>query len=182
MKSEIRLPIYISFVLDIIVSIVFGFLSIAFLITGVVYPGLRHDQQLLNSLGIWPYYSLILSAMLISTMLLTIFVFNRSLEKMLKPLSSQKVVSLSTRNFLLILPVWIGHAFGLYLLLEAILKQLIYHQSIFFTSTVISNLLFYPLSGFILGQTMIKIAKFLHWEHKNSAKVYLDLNGNLYRL
>jgi len=180
--ESIRFRAYILLIPDMVFSTILGFICISFLMTGVVYPVDRYDQQLLDSWGISSFYDSVLSTLLIGVMLITIPIYHKSLQSMLKPLSSQKDVKLSNvRNFFQITYGALGFSLGICYLFEAILKQVIYHQSIFFTSTVITFLTLYPVTGFFIGQTLTKLIDISLWEHRSRAELYWTSTGHLYK-
>lgn len=178
MNSKIR--IYLSLVGDIVASLLLGFLCVSFLATGMVHPVLKHDQQLLKALGLESFFPTLLLLLLLISLLLTIFIYHKFINGLLKKLNYQSELSIPfITTWLKLGPLWIVTSVTVFYAIESFFKWLVF-SDLFITSTVISNILLYLLAGYALGQTSLKLAKIFLWEHRNSKRIFLDLNGKLY--
>jgi len=176
MISTVR--IYFSLIGDFLSSVVLGFLCISFVVTGVVYPVSLHDKQLLSSLSIESYFPLLLLLLLLISLLTSIFISNKSLGNLLKKFNGKSELSISFyKTWFELGPLWITVAVLVFYVVQSILKWLIF-SDLFIKSTVILNILLYPLTGYTIGQ-LVKPIKIFLWERRKSKRIFLDLNGKL---
>lgn len=178
-KSTLR--VYIPLIGDFVSSVILGFICISFLATGVVYPVATHDQQLLKAWGMDSFFDKVLLLLLLTSLVLTSFIYHKSITELLKTLEyqSESLIPFHKAWFELG-PLWIVASVAIFYIVESITKWVVFSNPIM-TSTVISNILFYPLAGYVIGQTLVKTTKIFLWEHKNSAKIFLNLEGKLLR-
>ena len=178
-KSSIR--IYLPLIGDLVSSVILGFICVSFLATGVVYPILSQDKQLLKVWGIESFFALVLVLLLSVSLVLTSLIYHNSINKLLKTLEHQSETPISFyKTWFEFGPLWIAASAVVFYVAESFLKWLALSNP-FTTSTVISNMLLYPLAGYAIGQTLVKTIKILLWESKNSARIFLDLEGKLLR-
>lgn len=177
-KSTIR--IYIPLIGDFFSSAVLGFICVSFLATGVVYPVATHDQQLLKAWSMESFDAVLL-LLLLTSLVLTSFIYHKSINGLLKALEHQSELSIPFhKTWFELGPLWIVASVVVVYIVGSIAKWVIFSNP-FMTSTVISNTLLYLLAGYVIGQTLVKTTKVFLWERKNSARIFLNLEGKLLR-
>lgn len=173
--------IYLLFIADFIGSVMLGFLCISFLVTGVAYPVLSRDQQLLKSWGLESFFDRVLLLLLFTSLVLTSFIYYKSVNGLLKPLKHQSELPLSFHKIWFEFgPLGIVSSVSIVYIVESIAKWIIFSDP-FGSSPVILSILLYLLGGYVIGQTLVKTTKIFLWEHGNSARIFVDLNGKLIR-
>lgn len=172
------LRIYVTLIVDFISAAVFGLQAILYLATGAVYPVLPHDKQLLDSLGIYSFFPVLVLGLLLISLLITSFIYHKSVNGLLKKLNHQSELPISFRKtWFEFGPLWVSVTLFAFFALSSLLNWLFF-STLSITSTVILNILFYPLAGYSLGQ-LVKTVKIFLWERRNSKRIFLDLEGKL---
>jgi hypothetical protein len=176
-----KVRLYFTLVVDIMASVLLGFLCVSFLLTRVIYPVAKHDQQLLKSWGIEMHYGTLLTVAMLIPMFIAIYVHYKSLNRVLDALTVRSESRIShARGYLQLAPVGIAVIVIIFQVLEWFLKWVIFRNP-YVSSTVISSLLLYPTTGYIIGQTLAKLTRIVVWEYRNSAGIYWVSSDRLIR-
>jgi hypothetical protein len=179
--QKLTLRIYLPLIGDFVSSVILGFICISFLATGVVYPIATHDQQLLKAWGMESFFDAVLLLLLLTSLILTSFIYHKSISGLLKTLEYQSELPTPFhKTWFELGPLWIVASVAVVYIVESFVKWVIFSNPLM-TSTVISNILLYLLAGYVIGQTLVKTTNIFLWEHRNSARIFLNLEGKLLR-